>query len=163
MSLFRPALAAALAAAALTAACAPPLPKGVDPAVLQNAVEVAIGDPNTCVLVGQAGTGRVVWTYGNPGVCEKVWPACNGTDARAAGALLKAAGREGTVIQASCPSNPDRSRSVAWAAGPVPGQPDLVFTAVMEGTNTPPGVVVSDKLRGAFERAGLTPASVSSR
>jgi len=159
MSLFRPALAAALATATLTTACAPPLPKGVDPAVLQNAVELAIGDPNTCVLVGQAGTGRVVWTYGNPGVCEKVWPACNGTDARTIGALLKAAGREGAVIQASCPSNPDRSRSVAWAAGPVPGQPDLVFTAVMEGARTPPGVVVSDKLRGAFERAGLTPAS----
>jgi len=29
----------------------------------------------------------------------------------------------------------------------------------MEGARTPPGVVVSDKLRGAFERAGLTPAS----
>ena len=159
MSLFRPALAAAFAAVGLTAACAPPLPKGVDPLMLEQAVGEAIGDPNTCVLVGQAGSGRVVWTYGSPGVCGKVWPACNGTDARDVGALLKAAGREGAVIQASCPSNRDRSRSVAWAAGPVPGQPDLVFPAVMEGATTPPGVVVSDKLRGAFERAGLTPAS----
>jgi hypothetical protein len=29
----------------------------------------------------------------------------------------------------------------------------------MEGASAPPGVVVSDKLRGAFKRAGLTPAS----
>lgn len=159
MPLIRPALLTVIALAALAAACAPPLPKGVDPLALETAVGEAVGDPNTCVLVGQAGTGRVVWTYGGAGVCGKVWPACNGTEARTVGGLLKTAGREGAEIWASCPSNPDRSRTVAWAAGPVPGRPELVFTAVMEGANTPPGVVLGDKLRDAFERSGLSPAS----
>ena len=159
MSLFRPALVFVLAFGALAAGCAPPLPKSVDPQALETAIEDAVGDPNTCVLVGQARTGRVVWTYGTAGICGKVWPACNGTEARTVGGLLKTAGREGAEIRASCPSNPDRSRTVAWAAGPVPGQPDLVFTAVMEGARTPPGLVLGDKLRGAFERAGLSPAT----
>jgi hypothetical protein len=29
----------------------------------------------------------------------------------------------------------------------------------MEGPNTPPGVVLGDKVRSAFERGGLSPAS----
>lgn len=159
MSLIRPVLVPLAALAALAAACAPPLPKGVDAQALETAVEDSVGDPNTCVLVGQAGTGRVVWTYGTNVSCGKVWPACNGTEARTVGGLLKTAGREGAEIWASCPSNPDRSRTVAWAAGSVPGRPELVFTAVMEGANTPPGIVLGDKLRGAFERGGLSPSS----
>jgi hypothetical protein len=160
MSLSRPALAAAiLSLAALAAGCAPPLPRGVDPLALEAALDDAVGDPNTCVLVGQARTGRLVWRYGSHGTCGKVWPACNGVEARTVEGLLRTAGREGAEIRASCPSNADRSRSVAWAAGPVPGQPDLVFTAVMEGAKTPPGVVVGDKVRSALQRGGLSPAS----
>jgi hypothetical protein len=150
---------ALLAALALAAGCAPSLPKGVDPVALEAAIDDAVGDPNTCVLIGQAQTGRLVWRYGTHGVCGKVWPACNGTEARTVEGLLKTAGREGAEIWASCPSNADQSRTVAWAAGPAPGRPGLVFTAVMEGPNTPPGVVLGDKLRTAFERGGLSPAS----
>lgn len=160
MSLARPGLAAAaLSLAVLAAGCAPSLPRGVDSVALEAALDDAVGDPNTCVLVGQARTGRLVWRYGSHGTCGKVWPACNGTEARSVEALLKTAGREGAEIWASCPSNPDRSRTVAWAAGPVPGRPDLVFTAVMEGAKTPPGVVVGDKVRSALQRGGLSPLS----
>ena len=108
---------------------------------------------------GRSRLGRLVWRYGSHGVCGKVWPACNGSEARTVERLLKTAGREGAEIWASCPSNADRSRTVAWAAGPVPGRQDLVFTAVMEGDRTPPGVVMGDKLRAAFERGGLSPSS----
>ena len=149
---------ALLAALALAAGCAPSLPKGVDPVALEAAIDDAVGDPNTCVLIGQAQTGRLVWRYGTHGVCGKVWPACNGTEARTVEGLLKTAGREGAEIWASCPSNADRSRTVAWAAGPVPGRADLVFTAVMEGASTPPGIVLGDKLRAALKRGGLSPA-----
>ena len=33
---------------------------------------------------------------------------------------------------------------------------DLVYAAVMDGEQTPPGIVVADKLKTAFQRAGLT-------
>ena len=147
------------AALALASACAPPLPKGVDADVLERAVGDAVGDPNTCVLVGQAGSGRIVWRYGTGIGCSTVWPACSGTQTRTVADLMKGTGHQGAEIRASCASNPDRSRTVAWASGRVPGRPALVFTAVMEGANTPPGVVLGDKLRGAFERAGLSPTS----
>ncbi|MCA3186515.1 MAG: hypothetical protein IM650_10935 [Phenylobacterium sp.] len=143
---------------ALVAACSPPLPSGVDPDALKAAVGDAVGDPNTCVLIAEAGTGRIVWRYGSSRSCGTAWPACSGTEVRTVEQLMKTAGREGAEIWASCPSNADRSRTVAWAAGPVPGRPELVFTAVMEGAKTPPGIVLGDKLRGALERGGLSPA-----
>jgi len=158
MSLIRPAFGPLAALAVLVAACSPPLPSGVDSNRLQNAVGDAVGDPNTCVLIAEAGTGRNVWRYGTSRACGLAWPACSGTEVRTVEQLMKTAGREGAEIWASCPSNTDRSRTVAWAAGPVPGRPELVFTAVMEGPNTPPGVVLGDKLRGALERGGLSPA-----
>ena len=144
---------------ALVAACSPPLPSGVDPDALKAAVGKAVGDPNTCVVLAEAGTGRSVWRYGSSRACGTAWPACSGAKVRTVDQLMKTSGREGAEIRASCPSNADQSRSVAWAAGPAPGRPGLVFTAVMEGPNTPPGVVLGDKLRTAFERGGLSPAS----
>lgn len=129
MSLIRPVLVPLAALAALAAACAPPLPSGVDSNRLQNAVGDAVGDPNTCVLIAEAGTGRIVWRYGSSRSCGTAWPACSGTEVRSVEQLMKTAGREGAEIWASCPSNADRSRTVAWAAGPVPGRPELVFTA----------------------------------
>ncbi|MCA6243672.1 MAG: hypothetical protein IM666_07875 [Phenylobacterium sp.] len=158
MSLIRPAFGPLAALAVLAAACSPPLPSGVDSNRLQNAVGDAVGDPNTCVLIAEAGTGRNVWRYGSSRSCGTAWPACSGTEVRTVEQLMKTAGREGAEIWASCPSNADRSRTVAWAAGPVPGRPGLVFTAVMEGAKTPPGIVLGDKLRGALERGGLSPA-----
>ncbi|MCA3735600.1 MAG: hypothetical protein INE97_09715 [Phenylobacterium sp.] len=159
MSLIRPAFGPLAALAVLAAACSPSLPSGVDSNRLQNAVGDAVGDPNTCVLIAEAGTGRNVWRYGSSRSCGTAWPACSGTEVRTVEQLMKTAGREGAEIWASCPSNTDRSRTVAWAAGPVPGRPGLVFTAVMEGAKTPPGIVLGDKLRGALERGGLSPAS----
>lgn len=144
---------------ALVAACSPPLPSGVDPDALKAAVGDAVGDPNTCVLIAEAGTGRGVWRYGTSRACGLAWPACSGAEVRTVEQLMKTTGREGAEIWASCPSNADQSRTVAWAAGPVPGRQELVFTAVMEGAKTPPGIVLGDKLRGALERGGLSPAS----
>lgn len=143
---------------ALAGACSPPLPSGVDPDALKASVGDAVGDPNTCVLIAEAGTGRSVWRYGASRACGLAWPACSGTEVRTVEQLMKTAGREGAEIWASCPSNADRSRTVAWAAGPVPGRQELVFTAVMEGAKTPPGIVLGDKLRSALERGGLSPA-----
>ena len=44
---------------------------------------------------------------------------------------------------------------MAWAAGPIETRDELVYAAAMEGPNTPPGVVVADKLKNAFVKVGL--------
>ena len=58
-------------------------------------------------------------------------------------------------VNASCPSLPDGSRTVAWNAGPVEGKSGLVYAAVMEGEKTPPGIVIADKLKAVFAKAGI--------
>lgn len=139
---------------ALLAGCGPKAPEGVDKAVLDEAISVAIGDPGTCVLVGQGG--RVVYQYGTHVVCGRKLPACDGPGLRTVDDLLKSAPTTGAPQTASCSSNPEGSRLVAWAAGPIEGR-DLVFAAVMEGDLVPPGVVIADKLKTAFRRGGLAP------
>lgn len=142
-----------LAAMALSA-CGDQAPKGISHDALETAINQAIGDPNSCVLIGQAGSGRVVYQFGSHVTCGKAWPSCGPGPARTTGDLLKSVAKGGPV-QASCPSNADGSRGVGWAAGPVEGHPDLAYAAAMEGKSTPPGVVIADKLNRAFKAAGL--------
>ena len=149
------ALAAALGlSVAVLAACSPTAPKGVDKAVLDEAVSRAIGDPGTCLLIAEGG--KTVYQYGTHMVCGRVLPTCEGTATRTLADLLKDAPTAGAPKTASCRSNPERTRIVAWAAGPVAGR-DMVYAAVMEGDLVPPGLVVADKLQTAFQRAGLGP------
>jgi hypothetical protein len=151
-----------LTAIALTAlalgACSPGAPKGVDKTELDFAINEAIGDPATCVLIARGD--EVVYRFGSNVTCGRKLPACDGAAVREVKDLLPSAPKAGAArMTASCSSTADGSRSVAWAAGPIAGREDLTYAAVMEGTATPPGLVVADKLDGAFARAGLQPKS----
>jgi hypothetical protein len=153
----RLAAAATLTALAL-AGCSPGAPKGVSQENLDNAIINAIGDPDTCVLIAEKGD--VVYRFGTHVVCGRALPSCDGANLRTADDLLKQASAGGAPVTASCPSNADGSRTVGWAAGPVPGR-DLTYAAVMEGKATPPGRVIADKLADAFVAAGLSPKTPS--
>jgi hypothetical protein len=125
----------------------------VDKAVLDEAISRAVGDPGTCVLIAQQG--KLVYQYGTHVVCGRQLPACDGPNLRDLAGLLKSAPTSGPDKTASCPSNPEQSRVVAWSAGPIAGT-DMVYAAVMEGEQTPPGIVISDKLKGVFARTGVS-------
>lgn len=143
-----------LSAAAALAACAPSAPEGVDEAVLDRAIGNRIGDPSTCVLVARADTGDVVYRYGTAVVCGRAYPGCRGEGVRTTQDLLDAYLETPESVAISCPTAADGSRSVGWAAGPVAGRP-LVFAAVMEGQRALPGMVMTDRLAGAFSEAGM--------
>ena len=145
-------LAALGLSAAILSACAPGAPAGVEKALLDDAVSRAIGDPGTCVLIGQGG--KVAYRYGTNVICGRKLPTCEGSGVQAVSDLLAVAPTSGPPKTASCRSNPEGTRIVAWAAGPIEGS-DLVFAAVMEGDEIPPGVIIADKLKTAFARAGL--------
>jgi hypothetical protein len=136
------------------AACAPKLPGDVDPEALKRAVSRAVGDPNTCVLLGPTGQARPAWRYNTHTTCARILPACDQPGQRTVGDLLAAVAKDGRTRTLSCASSPDGSRTVAWAAGPVPGRA-LVYAAVMEGERAFPGRMVAGRLEGAFETAGL--------
>jgi hypothetical protein len=125
----------------------------VSSAAVDTAVNDAIGDPNSCVLIGKTG-GGVVYQYGTHEVCGASWPTCQGSASGAVASLLAQVSKGGAPVEVSCPSNPDGSRGVAWAAGPVEGHA-LAYAARMEGPATPPGRVIAEKLKTAFKRAGL--------
>jgi hypothetical protein len=138
------------------AACGPKAPEGVDKRVLDAAINQAVGDPGTCVLIAKAGGGQV-YRFGTHAVCGRKLPACAGDVLRTAGDVLDRVAEGRKVDTASCTSTAP-GRRVAWAAGPIAGS-DLVYSAVMEGANTPPGLVVDDKLQAAFRRAGVAAAT----
>ena len=146
----------ALAAAALLslAACSEGPLKGIGKDALDAAINDRMGDPNTCVLIGEAGSGDLVHRFGSNVTCGHVLPACDGA-ARTVGGLLEATARSRQQVTISCASTADGARTVGWAAGPVETREDLVYAAAMEGPNTPPGMVIADKLKAAFEKVGL--------
>jgi beta-lactamase class D len=61
---------------------------------------------------------------------------------------------------ASCASQADGARNVAWYVGRLltPTR-DVVFAASVEGADAPPGLEVERRLKGVFSDAGLWPAS----
>lgn len=155
----RLALAAGLAVLTV-GACSPKAPEGVSQPALDEAISKVMGDANTCVLIGEAGSGKVVYRYNTHVACGRKYPACEGAAPRSADDLLEAVAKEPQPLAASCPTTADGSRSVGWTAGAVPDH-DLVFSAVMEGDKALPGRVMADRLQGAFEKAGLMPARTS--
>lgn len=132
--------------------CGPKAPEGVEKRVLDAAVSQAVGDPGTCVLIAEQGGGQV-YRFGTHTVCGRRLPACAGEAVRTVGDLLDRASRADQVETASCASQTP-GRRVAWAWGPIQGAP-YAYAAVMEGPNTPPGIVVDDKLQTAFRSVGL--------
>jgi hypothetical protein len=147
-------LSASLATVLLAAACGPKLPKGVDADKLQAAVSDAVGDPNTCVLIGRQGSAAVAWRYNTHTTCARRLPACDGAQTRTVDELLKAAATDGKPRELSCGEPADPSRGVGWAAGPIAGR-GLVYAAAMEGPRALPGRIMAEKLQGAFQDAGL--------
>lgn len=149
----RPAAALVIAAAAL-AACGPRLPKGVDADKLEQSVSDAIGDAQTCMLIGRQGSGAVVWRYNTHTICARRLPACDSPSLRTVDDLLKATAKDGQARTLSCNSQPDGSRGVGWASGVIQGR-GLVYAAVMEGERALPGRIMAEKVEGALQDGGF--------
>ena len=149
---------AALTFALLACACSPSI-EGVDEAALTDAVGSAIGDYNTCVLLVDK-AGEVAWRYGTRMTCARQLPACADDGGVTTVDLLAGAAAKGFETAISCPSKPDGSTSVGWAAGPVragegaPHEPRF-YAAVMEGERALPGREIKVRLENALARAGL--------
>lgn len=140
------------------AACAPGAPPGVDKARLDDAISRAIGDPASCLLIAKAGGGRTLYRYNSATACGRTLPACDGPSQRTVTDLLKATAADGKARTLSCDTLPDGSRGVGWASGPIEGT-DLVYAAMMEGDRAFPGLMMADRLKGAFRRAGVSAAA----
>jgi hypothetical protein len=151
----RPPRAAALLGALALAACQPSAPPGVDREQLDDAVSRAVGDPNTCVLIAKAGSGKLLYRYNTPSVCARELPACAGPGMSKPSKLLEATAKDRQPRTLSCNTAADASRGVGWAAGPIEGT-DYVYAAVMEGERSFPGLMMADRLKGAFRRAKLS-------
>jgi hypothetical protein len=143
-----------LAAALALAACARPggdLPSDA----LDHGIGAAIGDPTTCVIIAERSTHKALYTYGQRFNCVRGLPACDRPGyltAQQALALADTADGRG----ASCPSNPDATRTVGWAEGRVASsRRDLIYSAVMEGDRALPGQEMMARLADAFSNAGL--------
>ena len=150
---------AALTFALAASACSPSI-EGVDNVVLEEAVGTAIGDYNTCVLLVDGG-GDVAWRYGTRMTCARQLPACTADGGVTTVDLLaEAAATRGFETNISCPSKPDGSTTVGWAAGPVKAaegathQP-LFYAAVMEGERALPGREIRLRLENALAKAGV--------
>jgi hypothetical protein len=153
-------VAAMAAALVALGACSPGGPPGVKPGELDDAVSKAIGDSETCVLIGERGSGKVLYRYNTATTCSNEWPACDRPERTSVGKLLDAAAKDGQVRLQSCYTLPDRSRSVGWAAGPIPGR-DWVYAAVMQGERAFPGRMMADRLATAFDHAKVSRAAPS--
>ncbi|HEX3363637.1 hypothetical protein [Phenylobacterium sp.] len=138
-------------------ACSPGAPKGVDKDTLDAAVSRAIGDPASCLLIAEQGSGKLVYRYNTHTACARPLPACAGagaTEQQTLDQLLKATLKDGQPRTLSCSSTSDASRGVGWASGPIPGK-GLVYAAMMEGDRAFPGRMMADRLASAFKDAGL--------
>ena len=154
----RPLKALALTGAACAlalAACSPAGPPGVDRDQLDEAVSRAVGDPNTCVLIARAGSGRLLYRYNTPVVCGRELPACSGPGLTKVSTLLEATAKDRQPRALSCDTAADASRGVGWASGPVEGT-DMVYAALMEGDRAFPGLMMADRLSNAFRKAKLS-------
>ena len=148
---------AVLGLAALTlGGCSPGAPKGVDKDTLDTAVSRAIGDPDSCLLIAEQASGKLVYRYNTHTACARPLPSCGGAAAatQTIDQLLKATAKDGQPRTLSCSSTTDASRGVGWASGPIPGK-GLVYAAMMEGDRAFPGRMMADRLSRAFHDVGL--------
>jgi hypothetical protein len=155
MTFSRCAVTLSFAAIAL-AACSPGAAKGVDKDTLDAAVSRAIGDPDSCLLIAEQASGKLVYRYNTHTACARPLPSCEGAApaTRTIDQLLKATLKDGLPRTLSCSSTGDASRGVGWASGPIPGK-GLVYAAMMEGDRAFPGRMMADRLARAFKDAGL--------
>ena len=142
---------AGMAALLALSGCAPTGANTLPREALNAAIGQSIGDPNTCVLLADRATGRVMYRYGAPSTCSAAWPACDRPGTLTTGATI-ALGTTATRT-VSCESSP--GRRVGWAAGPAPGERPMTYAAVMEGDRALPGREIAARLDGALRRAGL--------
>lgn len=143
---------------ALLAAC-DQTPKGTEVNRLDAAVSDAVGDPNTCVLLVEKGSGKVVYRYGSHANCSRALPSCQG-DATLTADALGALAANGEVRTISCDSGPNGENRVAWAAGPAPKSSgakhgDLAYAALMEGPGVLPGREIAIRLEEALVKGGM--------
>jgi hypothetical protein len=137
------------------AGCSGPQKSALPTDALDQAIGEAIGDPNTCLLLADRASGKVVYSYGAPFNCIRGLPACDRSGYMSAKQAVALAGTPGGR-KASCPSNADSSRMVGWAEGKVASQTrDLVYSAMMEGQTALPGQEINARLYDAFQKAGL--------
>lgn len=148
------ALAAALAALSL-GACSPTAPPGVNRDQLDAEVSRVIGDSATCVLIGKAGSGKLLYRYNTATVCARQLDACTGGARMTVDDLLAATAKDGKPRQLSCSTTADQSRGVGWASGSISGT-DYVYAAAMEGEHSLPGLAISERLDSAFHRAKVS-------
>jgi hypothetical protein len=151
-----PCFAAMGFAALALAGCSPGAPKGVDKDTLDAAVSRAIGDPDSCLLIAEQASGKLVYRYNTHTACARPLPSCAGATVatQTIDQLLKATMKDGQPRTLSCSSTTDASRGVGWASGPIPGK-GLVYAAMMEGDRAFPGRMMADRLARAFKDAGL--------
>src|SRR4051794_8897590 len=146
-----------LAAALVLGACTPtpPSARGLDHDALDDAIAKAIGDPDTCVLLADRATRKVVYRYGEAMTCARALPACGRAGTMTAADALALAETPGGRT-ASCASNPEVTRGVAWAEGKVDSKKhDLIFSAIMEGQRALPGIEITTRLQNALADAGV--------
>lgn len=143
----------------LLAACEPGGPKGVEPDRLTTEIGGAIGDPNTCVLIVEQGSGKLVYRYGTPLRCARPLPECSKPGEINTESLAKLAAA-GDVRTISCDAGPEGADRVGWATGPVVKSAgskygDLAYAAVMVGPSVLPGREIKARLEPALKRAGM--------
>ena len=140
-------IAIVLVTAAALAGCAPKPPKGVKEDVLTAAIGGAVGDPNTCVALAEAGTGKIIWKYESLAECGRALPACSSAGTRTTLDLAKAIAQNGAVVHEGC-------SNVSWAGGPTP-RAGVVYAAVMQGGRAMPGMMMAERLDRAFKESGF--------
>jgi len=153
------ALLISLSAIALLAACNQ-APKGSDVHQLDAAVGAAIGDPNTCVLLVEKGSGNVVYRYGGHRACNRVLPACTDPAATLTAEALGKLAAAGDTRTISCDGGPGGVDRVAWASGPAPKSADstagdLAYAALMVGPTVLPGREIAIRLEAALVKGGM--------
>ena len=153
MAANRPIVVLSLCGLAL-AACAPTAPKGIDKDQLDAAVSRAIGDPTSCLLIAEQASGKVVYRYNTHTACARRLPAWDTSGTRGLDDLLQATVKDGQPRALRCNTANDASRGVGWASGVIAGK-GLVYAAMMEGDRAFPGRMMTERLAGAFRKAGL--------
>jgi hypothetical protein len=143
--------------AAMLSACSPTAPPGVDHDQLDAEVSRAIGDPASCLLIGKAGSGKLLYRYNTATVCDRLLDACAGGARMKVGDLLETTAKDRQPRQLSCAITPDHSRGVGWASGPIAGT-DMVYAAAMEGDRAFPGRMMSERIEAGLGRAKVSKA-----
>lgn len=151
---------ALVATSVALAACQPPAPKGVQAQALQDAVSDAIGDPNTCVVIVEKGSGAVVWRFGDFTTCATSRPACDGAAATLTTDELSKLAAAGDARTTSCNASGEGGDRVGWASGPITPSPgaqygDLAYAANMQGPSVLPGREIKARVESAFKKAGM--------